>query len=65
MPVFSLTIRTDGAAFDPDPSHELASLLRAVADRVETGRNISQFQTIHDANGNDVGRYAVKGDDYR
>lgn len=41
---------------------ELARILRQIADRVEGGSiDYSWFQTIHDINDNDVGRYALKG----
>lgn len=60
---FHLTMSTDGAAFD-DMSTELARILRAIANRIECGEDISQYQTIHDANGNDVGRFALKPNTY-
>ena len=56
---FQLYIDTDNAAFDP-PEPELARLLRKVADRVESGETITHYLTIFDANGNDVGRFALK-----
>ena len=62
---FQLYIGTDNAAFEPDPSQELATLLRKVAAKIESGEDYSMFQTIHDTNGNDVGRFALKSDDYR
>lgn len=40
---------------------ELARILRKIADQVEGGGiDYSWNQTIHDVNGNDVGRYALK-----
>lgn len=51
------------------PYEELAALLRQIADRVEQvnekndlpgGGWIQHYQTIHDARGNDVGRFAIK-----
>lgn len=43
---------------------ELARILRVIADQIENGAPYDFFQTIRDVNGNDVGRYAIKGDDY-
>lgn len=62
---FTLNLSTENSAFEPDPAPELARILRAVAERIERGDEIGQFLTIHDANGNDVGRFALKPDDYR
>jgi hypothetical protein len=71
---FILHIDVNNDAFQPDPNAELGRILREIADRLEL-RAVSfdkhapawlgHFQTIHDANGNDVGRYAVKPEDYR
>jgi hypothetical protein len=55
---FRLYITTDNAAFE-DPG-ELPRILRKIASDIEDGRDIGHFQTILDANGNDVGRYALK-----
>jgi hypothetical protein len=64
VPTFRLTIRTDGAAFhdsaDNSPSDELARLLRQIADRIEQSGTPSHYLTIHDINGNDCGRFALK-----
>lgn len=65
MPRFTVMISTDGAAFEDDPTPELARILRRIADDMEQGREYDMFQTIHDVNGNDVGRYALKPDDYK
>lgn len=68
MSSFKLNVHTDNAAFcdeetgDPAPASELARILRKVADRVEAGEDISHYLTIFDANGNDVGRFALKED---
>lgn len=61
---FTLQLSTDNEAFADDPAPELARILRSVADRIERGDDISMFQTIHDANGNDVGRFAHKPASY-
>ena len=63
MSTFTLKIDTDSAAFEGDPSPELARILRGIADHIERGGEYEFFQTILDVNGNDVGRYALK--DYR
>lgn len=57
---FHLYIDTDNDAFTPEPNAELARILRAIADKVEGGEWLGQFLTVFDANGNDVGRYALK-----
>lgn len=56
---FRLTIHTEGAAFDP-PEHELARLLRSVADRIESGDSFDMYRNIIDINGNVVGTFALK-----
>lgn len=60
---FRLYIQTDSAAFDGDPAPELARILRAIAERIEAGEELSHYLTIFDANGNDVGRYALKDEE--
>lgn len=55
---FQLFLTADNAAFDD--AGELPRILRKVAQDIESGLDISHFQTIFDANGNDVGRYALK-----
>jgi hypothetical protein len=69
---FKLTIDTDNAAFsdDDDDMHaddqkarETARILREVAARLERGDDFSMYQTLHDLNGNDVGRAAFKNAD--
>lgn len=63
MPRFVVNMTTDNAAFQDDP-REIPRILRAIAQQIEDGRDYSMFQTILDANGNDVGRYAEKPDSY-
>lgn len=63
--IFRLQCHADGSAFDPDPAPELARILRHVAGRIEAGESIGQYLTIHDSNGNGVGQFALKSDDYR
>jgi len=62
---FTLKVDCDNAAFEDDPAPELARILREVADGIESGEPRfagwqGWFQTIHDVNGNDVGRFALK-----
>jgi hypothetical protein len=64
MAKFQLHVNTDNAAFEDDPAPELVRILRAVADRIESGDEYQMFRTIHDSNGNDVGRFALKHESY-
>lgn len=59
---FKLNIHADTAVFWPDPKPELARILRTIADKLDQDEDVSHFLTIHDVNGNDVGRYALKDD---
>jgi hypothetical protein len=60
---FTVTIHCDNTAFEEDLEGEVARILRGIADRAETAGLDGLYQTILDANGNDVGRYALKNDD--
>lgn len=57
---FQLQFTADNAAFDPDPNPEIVRILRAVADRIESGDSFNTFRNIHDDNGNIVGTFALK-----
>jgi hypothetical protein len=57
--MFTLTIRTDNAAFDDDPVPELVKLLAEVAAKLEAGTRDS---TVRDLNGNTVGEYRLTPD---
>lgn len=66
---FNLTINCNNAAFcegdEPTTQSagpEIARILRQVARQIENGAPFDYFQTIRDLNGNDVGRYAMKGE---
>lgn len=60
---FRMTFDMDNAAFEDDAApFEVARILRQTADRIEREGVPTHYQTIRDANGNDVGRYAAKGD---
>lgn len=67
---FTIQMTTDNEAFaDGNMAHETARILREIARRIERdGVDEEQggtFATIHDANGNDVGRWAFKPDWYK
>ena len=64
MARFTVQLSTDNLAFEDDPGYELARILRGIADDISNGREYDMFQTIFDANGNDVGRYALKPESY-
>ena len=53
-----VTVACENAAFE-DANSECARILRRIADRLEAGESSGCFQTIHDANGNDVGRWKL------
>lgn len=60
---FRLYVTTENAAFDDgeDGRAELARILRDTADRLEAGgEDFHWYQTLRDANGNDVGRAGIK-----
>jgi len=55
----TITINTDNAAFDEDPCHELARILRAYAHALEsepTVCTLGKTRLLRDINGNPVGR---------
>ncbi|MEQ1573934.1 MAG: hypothetical protein ABL993_06775 [Vicinamibacterales bacterium] len=54
---FTLTIDTKGEAFGPDPSLELAWILRKLADHILRGLNpsVPYSSDLHDVRGNKVG----------
>jgi len=41
-------------------NQETARILRRIADRLDAGEAFSKYETLLDANGNDVGRAAFK-----
>lgn len=66
---FKLSIDCANAAFceDDAPTQtsaapELARLLRAVADRLESGDTFNTYRNIQDINGNTVGTFALKSE---
>ena len=56
---FALTIHTGTDAFKPDPSLELARILREVADQIEAGRDYGKSVPVRDVNGNDIGSFML------
>jgi len=63
--MFTLTIRTDNAAFvDPDgapaPGYELATILRRLAGQLENASD-GDHGTVRDSNGNTVGKWELEG----
>lgn len=58
--MFTLKIETDNDAFRPSADYEVARILRLLAYEIEANRfhqeTMGKSQTIHDRNGNDVGR---------
>lgn len=57
---FRLNIHADNEAFEPEPAHEIARILRDISHRIESGMDLSSYRTLFDINGNDVGRVALK-----
>lgn len=62
-----ITIDTDNAAFDGNPTGEIVRILRRLADEIRTssGRTADHFErdfdghTLFDINGNSVGEITV------
>lgn len=66
MTTFTVKIECNNEAFNYSTEgepYEIARLLRVIADKVErrSPQDLSAYETIHDINGNDVGRFALKG----
>lgn len=55
-PVFTLRLDCANAAFAEQPEHEVARILRKLAEHLEQGEDFSKYRTLLDVNGNDVGR---------
>jgi len=58
---FTVKFDCDNAAFEGDPIPECQRILRRIAERLASDGIPTHYKTIYDANGNDVGRYALKG----
>jgi hypothetical protein len=59
MARFVLYIDCDNDAFKPDPMPAICTILRQTVARIQRGDDASGFRTLHDANGNDVGRFKL------
>lgn len=60
---FSVNLSMDNEAFEDAPG-EVARILRKIAATIERDGFSGFFETILDANGNDVGRFAAKPESY-
>lgn len=59
--MYTVTIKTDNAAFEDDMGYEIARILRQLADRVERGEEGDII--LRDVNGNRVGMAGFKVDE--
>mgnify|MGYP001273108800 FL=1 len=59
--MFTLSISTDGSAFEGYSGHEVARILRAVAKRVESGEEVDG--NIFDLNGNKCGEWSLEAEE--
>lgn len=59
MAKFTVTINTGNDAFGDDPGHEIARILREIADRADQSLTAGRYFTnlVRDANGNTVGKF--------
>lgn len=57
---FRLSITCENAAFEDSPESEIARILRATADRLESGDDFDTHRNLSDLNGNVVGTAALK-----
>jgi len=55
MKTYAITIQTENAAFECQPGAEVARILRDLADQCER-LGVPRATTLHDINGNRVGR---------
>ena len=66
--MFKLKISTDNAAFEDDAGHEIARILRELADKMSaSGFRVDTFENdynergnLRDINGNTVGEWTLK-----
>lgn len=63
MATFTVKFSCDNAAFDEGREAEISRILHVIASRIESHGLSGYYETIRDANGNDIGRYAIKNDD--
>jgi hypothetical protein len=58
---FTINMTCDNDAFAQQPAgFEVARILREIADKLEDKGPSGFFETIHDLDGNDVGRWRLK-----
>lgn len=65
---FMLNITTGNASFGDnewEERAELSRILREVADRINNGDDIGMFRNIKDIDGNIVGTFALKDENYK
>lgn len=60
MATFTIKIDTDSDAFQPEPERELARILWHISTHLAKAKASGFYETIFDANGNYVGRWALK-----
>ena len=56
---FALTIHTGTNAFKPEPTGELARILREIAEQIEVGYDYRKSVPVLDINGNAVGSFML------
>ena len=70
---FRLQIELDNGAFcegdnpeDTTPTREIARILRDLADKIDgaPAEHLSMYRSLKDHNGNPVGTYAIKTNEY-
>ncbi len=54
----TIHVKTDNAAFSDDPDSEQYTVVRDVLHRIRDGERAG---TLHDSNGNTVGKFTVTG----
>ena len=59
--MFTLSISTDGSAFEGFSGHEVARILRALAKRVESGEEVDG--SVFDLNGNKCGSWCLEAEE--
>lgn len=59
--MLEVKVSTENDAFQSgNVTDECVRILRAIADRLEVDGPSGLFETVYDANGNDVGRFRLK-----
>ena len=61
--MFKMRFDTENAAFDDgNRDHEVARILRNIADKIESGQATGLNQNVFDENGNIVGTFVLSSD---